>query len=446
MKASKIFALSIVLTLFSCNNDDNYVPISSIDLALEDALMLASNNQGKSFFMLPESDNYIEIPQDINNPITPQKVELGQLLFHETGLGKNPMLDEGMETYSCASCHHADAGFQAGKRQGIGDGGMGFGLFGETRDINPLYTPDMLDVQPIKSPTALNSAYQKLMLWNGQFGATDQNIGTEAQWTVGTPKETNNLGFEGVEIQAIAGLGVHRMVVDEQIVTDLGYKAMFDAAFPEIDPSERYTLTTAGLAIAAYERTLLANEAPFQQWLAGDYTAMSEEAKQGAVLFFDKAQCVSCHSGPSLGAMEFAAIGVKDLEGSDIFTTVDEATQKGRGGFTLNTEDDYKFKVPQLYSIKYNGFYGHGSSFNSIKSIIEYKNAGVKENAAVPDSALDSRFLPLGLTEQDINLLAIFIEEALDDNNLNRYTPSSVMSGNCFPNNDTTSQNDLGCN
>lgn len=446
MKASKLIVPILALGLFSCNNDDNYVPLSNLDLTLEDAIMAASNNQGNSFFKLPESTNYIDIPQDINNPITPQKVELGKLLFHETGLGKDPMMDEGMETYSCASCHHADAGFQAGKRQGIGDGGIGFGSFGEMRDINPLYTADMLDVQPIKSPTAINVAYQKLMLWNGQFGATDQNIGTEAQWTAGTPKETNNLGFEGVETQAIAGLSVHRMVVDEQIVTDLGYKDMFDAAFPDINPSERYTLETAGLAIAAYERTLLANEAPFQLWLNGDYNAMSNNAKRGAILFFDKAQCVSCHSGPSLGSMEFAAIGVKDLDGAGIFTTVDEATQKGRGGFTLNPEDDYKFKVPQLYSIKYNGFFGHGSSFNSIKSIIEYKNNGQKENSMVPDSALDSRFVPLGLTEEEINLLTIFIEEALDDNNLGRYTPETVMSGNCFPNNDSVSKDDLDCN
>lgn len=64
----------------------------------------------------------------------------------------------------------------------------------------------------------------------------------------------------------------------------------------------------------------------------------------------------------------------------------------------------------------------------------------------MPNSALDSRFIPLNLTEEEINLLTVFVEEALDDNNLNRYTPNSVMSGNCFPNNDSQSQSDLGCN
>ena len=65
----------------------------------------------------------------------------------------------------------------------------------------------------------LNVAYQKVMLWNGQFGATSVNTGTESQWTADTPIETNFLGFEGLETQAIAGLGVHRMKVNPEFFT-----------------------------------------------------------------------------------------------------------------------------------------------------------------------------------------------------------------------------------
>ncbi len=446
MKRLSLLLLICGALLHSCQNDDNYITYSVLDIALETKLEEASNGLGKDFYKLPKSSDFSKIPQDINNPITAEKVKLGQLLFHETGLAKNPSIEAGMNTYSCASCHHAGAGFQAGRRQGIGDGGLGFGSAGEARTFNPLYNMEQPDVQPIRTPTALNTAYQKLMLWNGQFGATDQNIGTEAQWTEGTPKETNSLGFEGVETQAIAGLGVHRMVVNEEIVTTLGYKDMFDEVFADSDISERYTLKNAGLAIAAYERTILANEAPFQKWLQGESDALTSTQKKGALLFFGKAQCFSCHNGPSLGSMEFAAIGAKDLVGDDIFITVDEGTKKGRGGFTQNPDDDYKFKVPQLYSIKYNGSFGHGASFTSVKDIIEYKNSGIKENSVVPDSALDSRFIPLGLSSDEIELLTAFVEEALDDNFLSRYSPDTIMSGNCFPNNDETSQVDLGCN
>ena len=66
------------------------------------------------------------------------------------------------------------------------------------------------------------------MLWNGQFGGTDMNQGPTANPTIGTPKENNNLGFEGVETQAIAGLDVHRMTIDEDFIfSNNVYKDLF---------------------------------------------------------------------------------------------------------------------------------------------------------------------------------------------------------------------------
>ncbi|NQX92866.1 MAG: cytochrome-c peroxidase, partial [Flavobacteriales bacterium] len=91
------------------------------DSALKAALMDASNGVGLNYFILPESDQYSLIPQDPQNPITNAKVQLGKLLFHETGIALDPKYeDEGMSTYSCASCHFAQAGFQANRQQGIG--------------------------------------------------------------------------------------------------------------------------------------------------------------------------------------------------------------------------------------------------------------------------------------------------------------------------------------
>ena len=430
----------------SCNHEESYLPVSKTDIDLNNLILKRADNSDKSFFILPSSTDYSKIPQDPNNPITKDKVVLGQLLFHETALAQNPKHTDGIGTYSCASCHHAKAGFQSCKKQGIGDGGFGFGFSGELRTKAENYTNDMVDVQPIKSPSILNGAYQKITLWNGQFGATGMNIGTQSQWTTGTPKETNNLGFEGLETQAIAGLTVHRLEVNSSLIENLGYKDLFDKAFPNVNITERYTVKNAGLAIAAYERTVVANEAPFQEWLKGNTKAMSENEKKGAIIFFDKGKCYQCHSGPSLNSMDFAALGMKDLEGTDVLgNPVDEATKKGRGGFTQNPDDNYKFKVPQLYSVKYNGFYGHGSSFKSIKEVIEYKNKGIKENQDVPNSNLDTRFTPLNLSEEEINLLTLFIENSLDDKNLERYTPEKVLSNNCIPNNDTQSQQDI-CN
>ena len=428
----------------SCATDqDDYVQ-TPLQSSLEKQIIELFGS--KESLILPASNDYNIIPNDAKNSITKAKVELGKLLFHETFLGKNPKMDESMNSYSCASCHHAAAGFQSGLLQGIGEGGIGFGLCGEGRLKSSSYLERDLDVQPIKSPSILNVAYQDVMLWNGQFGAVGSNAGTEANWTVGTPKENNSLGFEGVETQAIAGIGVHRQLIDEDFIKSSSYKALFDVAFPNDTEDNCYTKLNAALAIAAYERTVLSNEAPFQLWLNGDDFAMSDDELQGARLFFDKGQCYTCHSGPGLNGMEFHALGMNDLAGENVLTVIDEATKKGRGGFTGNSEDDYKFKTPQLYNLKDVDFYGHGGSFTSVRDIISYKNEAVHENSDVSSNKLSSLFHPLNLTDEEVYLIALFVENSLYDPNLKRYQPVSLPSGNCFPNADSQSSIDMGCN
>ena len=186
----------IFLTIMSCNSDNDNYQNSSNHIELENRIIEIYGS--KMELIQPLETDYSSIPSDINNPITAAKVELGKLLYHETMIAKNASMDDGMYTYSCASCHHVDAGFQSGIKQGIGEGGLGFGTYGEGRTKNPMYAESDIDLQPIRTPTTLNVAFQKVMLWNGQFGAKGLNEGTEAQWTVGTPKEVNTLGFEGV--------------------------------------------------------------------------------------------------------------------------------------------------------------------------------------------------------------------------------------------------------
>ena len=444
-----VFMLALALTVSSCIKDD---PVSTPDLDqdLSEALSAISITGGLSFFELPESKEYDKIPQDPGNPLTDAKVELGKLLYHETGIARNPKDMAGLGTYSCASCHFVSAGFQAGRHQGIGEGGAGFGLNGEGRDQHSVYDVLDVDVQPIRSPSTLNSAYQIAMLWNGQFGAKGVNAGTEYAWTEGTPKAVNNLGFHGVETQAIAGLSVHRQLEDTSDVSNLAnYKELFDAAFPDRSEHERYNRVSAGLAIAAYERTLLADQAPFQRWLRGESDAMNALEKEGALVFFGKGQCGTCHTGPALNSMEFHAIGLGDLMDCPeevLLTSVNAAEHLGRGGFTNRAQDMYKFKVPQLYNLKDSPFYGHGGTLRSIREVIDYKNEAVPHKADVPAAQLSEEFVPLGLTEQEVDALVAFIENALYDPNLTRYVPETLPTGLCFPNADPMSQEDLGCN
>lgn len=434
--------LLCLLFMVSCTKENN-----NLDNQLENTLTEASKGQGLSFFQFPESSDFEAIPQDPNNPITSEKVELGKLLFHETGISINPKKPESVETYSCASCHHVKAGFQACRIQGVADGGLGFGISGESRVNNPNYQDNELDVQPFRTPSALNIAYQANVLWNGQFGATDLNEGTESEWTEGTPKAVNKLGFEGTETQAIAGLEVHRMAIKNSIAEmSNDYQTLFDAAFPDVSTAEKFTNETAGLAIAAYERTLLANEAPFQEWLKGNTNALTDAQKRGAVLFFGKANCNSCHTGAALSSMEFHALGMEDLQGFGVYGNgPTEADKQGRGGFTKRPEDMYKFKVPQLYNLKDSPFYGHGGTFTSVEEVVRYKNEAIPSQTNVPQSQLAAEFVPLGLNEQEIRDISDFIENGLHDPNLQRYVPESLPSGNCFPNNDAVSKSDLGC-
>ena len=446
---SYTLVLAIGTLVFSSCRKDTIRPQSSYDGELTSALYVASGGAGPSYYMMPSSTNYAAIPQDPTNPITAEKVALGQLLFHETGLAQSPKLGAGMGAYSCASCHHAGAGFQAGIAQGLGEGGSGYGIAGEGRVPDPAYPTDSIDLQPLRSPAALNTAYQQVMLWNGQFGAVGLNANTQSSWTVGTPIETNFLGYEGVETQAIAGLKVHRMVVDSALVAQLGYQQMFDDAFPTVPVADRYTREYAGLAIAAYERTILASESPFQRWLNGDLSAMSDLEKQGAIAFFGEAQCYTCHNGPALNSEGFHAIGMGDLSGGNVI--IQNASDynnanTGRGFFTQHSDDMYCFKVPQLYNLEDSKHFGHGASFNEIRDVVAYKNAGVAQNASVPLADLDPTFIPLNLSEETIDAITAFISSALYDPALSRYVPQNLPSGNCFPNGDAQSMTDLGCN
>jgi len=440
--------LVILLCFTACKPDETpFVPPPTLDDELISILSSASETNNLSHFIQPQSDDFDAIPQDPRNPLTEEKITLGKLLFHETGLGLDPRDEQGSGTYSCASCHFAAAGFQAGRHQGIGEGGLGIGMHGEGREISPNYEVVNLDAQPIRTPSVINTAFQEVMLWNGQFGALGINQATDYAW-VGDVRENNNLGYSGVEVQAIAALDVHRQAVEEDFILSNEYQELFAAAFPDIEEEERYTDEYAGLAIAAYERTMFSNQAPFQRYLKGETSAMTDQEKRGAMVFFDKGKCGTCHNGPGLNSLAFYGLGMLDLFASELpvfKTPVDAPENRGRGGFTAIPTDNYKFKVPQLYNLADSPFYGHGSSFFSIREVLEYKNNAVSQNPEVPESQLAEEFVPLGLTEEELEDLEVFLSSALRDPNLARYAPEGLPSGNCFPNADAVSIVDLGC-
>ena len=463
----KVLLLSSSIFLASCGggSTSSPEPIAVIPPAptpleisigeLRDIMNVTSPTGSYEGYILPESDDFFNIPQDPSNPVTSEKVELGKLLYHETGMtstetNKTDMVD----TWSCASCHNGQNGFKSGIRQGIGEGGVGFDhrTFAEGME-------ELADIQPLTSPTVLNSAYQEVMLWNGQFGnvmggIVNVGIDPERHFTEGTPKEANLRQLSGLETQAVAGLGVHRMDVtsDESILSNNEtYQMMFEAAYGTSRPTDM--LEAASFAIAAYERTILANRAPFQTFLRGDETALSIEEVEGAKVFFGKGNCAGCHNGPALsspvGSMAqevFMTLGFHDLDmWEETVGEVKQAVKEGRAGFTGDSMEKFAFKVPPLYNLIDTTVFGHGGSFTSVEDVVRYKVAAVPQHPQVETTDVDYRFVPLDLSEDDISNLIAFLEQSLYDPDLMRYVPDTLPSGNCVTNNDQQSQDDLGC-
>lgn len=438
----KIYALIAFACIFSaCTHD----PILSLDEQIDQRLATIATTGNASFFIFPESGNLEAIPnQEPTNPITFDKIKLGKLLFFETGLAQNPLNGEALETFSCASCHIPSAGFTPGRKQGIADGAIGFG---RGRQVSTEYQNDEVDAQGVRPLSVLHTAYSTNSLWSGAFGANGVNIGTESAWNSDPSFEVNFKGLEGLESQNIEGLHLHRMEINRRVLDEYGYRELFDTAFPDFPETERYSEITASFALAAYLRTLFANEAPFQKWLKGDKAALTESQKRGAMLFLDDANCYKCHNGPAFSSNSFFALGTDDLVQIPgvVNTSVSDKRNLGRGGFTGNEEDNYKFKVPQLYNLKNYSHFFHGSSKQSLEEVIDYKLEARSENQSIPDSRLSPLFQSVGLNPEEKADLIDFLKGALYDPNLNRYVPEEILSGNCFPNNDAASRSMLGC-
>ncbi len=448
MRTFTIFLLISSLFLTSCQKATRvevFEENDPIDQTLREAINKVALTGDLNYYIMPSSEDYAAIPnQDPNNPITREKAALGKLLFFETGLAQIPKNDNCYESYSCSSCHIPSAGFLPGRIQGIADGAAGFGHNGEVRLMQNGYQETDLDAQGTRPLNPLNTAYMTNTLWSGMFGAGGVNEGTESNWT--GLAEVNHTGYVGLEAQNIEAFRLHRLEINDHILDDYGYRPYYDAAFPDFDEAERYSPTTSSFAISAFLRTMLTNKAPFQEWLKGDQKALTINQKKGAILFFGKARCYTCHRGTSFSAMKFYALGTKDMyESGGLNTGPDDVRNLGRGMFTGKKEDMYRFKVPQLYNLKDYATFFHGSSKTSLEEVIDFKIKASSENPNVPDDQLSSSFRPLDLTEEEKNQLIEFLKNGLYDPYVDRYVPNEVLSGNCFPNNDPASRRDLGC-
>ena len=194
-------------------------------------------------------------PKD--NPPTAEKISLGKQLFFDGRLSADNKV-------SCASCHDPAKGFSNGEQFATGVEGQKGGR---------------------NSPTIINSAYGKLQFWDGRA----KNLEDQAMGPVQNPIEM-------------------KMTVDD-VVKKLnaieGYKKQFQQVF-----GTDVTADGMAKAIAAYERTVLSGDAPYDKFKAGDKAAMSEVAQRGMKLFLGKANCSACHAGASFTDNSFHNIEI----------------------------------------------------------------------------------------------------------------------------------------
>ncbi len=293
---------------------------------------------------LPQGLPAMSIPKD--NPASPEKIELGKQLYFDKRLSAD-------NTVSCASCHDPKKGWSNGDSTAVGVGGQRGGR---------------------SAPTVLNSGYQKFQFWDGRAATLEQ----QALGPIANPIEMN-LPLE----QAVA-----------KVAAIKGYESQFQKVF-----GQSVTAENIGKAIAAFERTVLSGDAPYDRVRKGDESALSIQAWEGMQLFFGKANCSSCHSGPNFTDNGFHNIGVG-------FTK--EKPDLGRFEITKIEGDKGAFKTPTLRDIARTAPYMHDGSVATLEEVVEYYDKG-----GTPNDYLDEELFPLKLSADQKAALVAFLKEGL---------------------------------
>jgi cytochrome c peroxidase len=302
----------------------------------------------------------VPIPQD--NPQSQAKIALGRQLAFDVRLSKGNNL-------SCASCHVPSAG-------GAGITPRGFGVKGELGRWAPSWD---------------QSGYSTHLFWDGRADSLEQQTGA-------LPGHKGPLSAE-VEM---ANDDIPALV--KKINAISGYQKQFQAVFGT-------DVTAEGIAsaISAFERTLIANHSPFQEYVRGNQNALNAQAKRGFVVFTGKGLCTICHTAPLLTDNQFHNIGVPQVGPL--------SEDLGRYNVTHADGDKGRFKTPTLYNSGNLAFYMHDGAFGSLKEVIHHYNQG--GNSSVPNQ--DPLLMPLHLTDQEQKDLISFLG-SLSDPTLNQIT------------------------
>jgi cytochrome c peroxidase len=329
------------------------------------------------------------IPNPGDNIISPEKIELGRLLFFDRRLSHN-------NTFSCAMCHVPEQGFSSNELA------TAVGIEGRTVRRN--------------SPTIYNVAYLERLFHDGRERTLEQQI-----W--GPLLAHNEMGNPSVG------------QVIEQIMAIPEYRDRFDKAFA----GRPVTMETVGMALASYERVLVSANSPFDRWYYGaEKEAMSADQQAGFRLFTGKANCSSCHlitdesalftdnamhntgigyqrsmSNPSAQTQVQIAPGKHITVRTDAVADASETPPNDIGLYeiTENPDDRWKYRTPTLRNVALSAPYMHNGSISTLEEVIEFYNGGGIEN-----ELLDPLLRPLNLSDQESDQLLAFLRALTGDN------------------------------
>jgi len=313
------------------------------------------------------------IPAD--NPMTPEKIALGEMLFFD------PILS-GNHAMPCSACHEPAAGWAV-------QAPISFGYPGTTHWRN--------------SQTIVNSAYYGKLFWAGASGSLEHQARSAARG-------------------GVAGNGE-----DDMMEARLAFVPEYRAAFREVFGDDWPNVRHAYMAIAAYERTLVQTDTPFDAYMRGDDAALSEAQKRGLALFAGKANCIACHNGPLLTDDAYYNIGVPPYDGWEDdplaqitfrfelyakgVTEERYRTLKDDPGLYFRTKRDSdlgKFRVPSLRYTLYTHPYMHNGMLETLADVVAFYDAGGGANEFADTKSGIIR--PLGLTEAERADLVAFLE------------------------------------
>ena len=251
-----------------------------------------------------------------DNPITTEKVKLGSVLFWEPRISVDG-------TVSCAKCHPLGLYAVDGLRKSLGN---------------------HCKENPRNDPTILNAAAQISAHWIGNRTSVED----QAKQALVGPPSYGMPNYESVE-KILKGMQ--------------GYVTMFKQAFPgEKDP---VTADNFAKAVGAFERTLM-TPAPFDDFMKGNATALTDQQKQGLKTFLGVG-CAACHSSPYLGGQMYQKFGI--FEPYEKYTK-SQPMDDGRFAVTKNPADKYFFKVPILRNVAETPPYFHDGSVGKLEGAV----------------------------------------------------------------------------